>query len=246
MQITELAQIFAKWVNENQGVLSVALFLITATFGVISWIFSSLRRKPIFEISTIAGPTFCCTYLTGNKHYEYDAHQTGIAIYLVITNIGSAPSSIKSIAIGYHWDLTPWSIIWLKNSVGWFWLNNQAVALTDFQVSIGDSIKVYPFLTQKNYLSPANQTHFIEIGQSTNGVVYFEQPESWGGCYPKVQNKLVNIKVRVTDVFGKQHTTKVQIPSVSFEEARKYNPEFGNTFSKINGSACPNTGVENI
>jgi len=185
MQITEWVIAAIAWANENQGVLSVALFVITVIFGWFSGVFSALRRKPKFKIETIPGPTLCCTYLTGNKHQEYDAHQTAIAIYLHISNIGAAPSSIHKVRVGYHWNLTPWSMLWLKNSIGWFWIEHQAVELTDLQVEIVGNIKIYPFLTQKNYLSPARPDSFLEIGQSINGVVYFEQPESWGGCFPK-------------------------------------------------------------
>ncbi len=234
MQITEWVITATAWTNENQGVLSIALFAITVIFGWFSGIFSALRRKPKFKIETIPGPTFCCTYLTGSKHQEYDAHQTAIAIYLHISNIGAAPSSIHKVRAGYHWNLTPWSMLWLKNSVGWFWIEHQAVALTDFQVEIGDNIKIYPFLTQKNHLSPARPDNFLEIGQSINGVVYFEQPESWGGCFPKNKKQLVKIKVEVTDVFGGRHKATIKVPAVSLEEARKYNPEFGNTLFKIN------------
>jgi hypothetical protein len=233
MPITELFTNASTWTNENQGVLTVALFIVTVIFGWFSGIFSALRRKPKFKIETIPGPTFSCTYLTGNKHNEYDAHQTAIAIYLYISNIGAAPSSIHKIRIAYHWNLRPWSFIWLKNTIGWFWIEHQAVAITDFQEKIGGNIKVYPFLTQKNYLSPAKSETFLEVGQSTNGVVYFEQSESWGGCFPKSDKQQVKVKIEITDVFGRHHKAIVRIPAVSLEEARKYNPEFGNTLLNI-------------
>lgn len=121
----------------------------------------------------------------------------------------------------------------MKNTIGWFWIEHQAVAITDFQARVGDSIKVYPFLTQKNYLSPAKSETFLEVGQSTNGVVYFEQPESWGGCFPKSEKQKVKVKIEITDVFSRRHKATVKIPAVSLEEARKYNPEFGNTLFSI-------------
>lgn len=226
----------ASWANANQGIISVTLFLITVIFGWFSGIFSALRRKPKFKIETIPGPTFSCTYLTGNKYHEYDAHQTAIAIYLHISNIGAAPSSIHKIRIAYHWNLTPWSLLWLKNSIGWFWIEHQAVALTDFQARLGDRIKVYPFLTQTNFLSPSKAETFLAIGQSTNGVVYFEQFDSWGGCFPKSHKEQVQIKIEVTDVLGGLHRTTVKIPAVSLEEARRYNPYFGSTLCTINSA----------
>lgn len=234
MQIFEWIKIAADWTNSNQGVLSVTIFVVTVIFGWFSGIFSVLRRKPKFKIETIPGPTFCCTYLTGGKHYEYDAHQTAIAIYLHISNVGAAPSSIHKVRVGYHWDLKPWSMLWLKKSIGWFWIEHQSVALADFQVNIGSNIKIYPFLTQKNHLSPASNESFLEIGKSINGVVYFEQPESWGGCLPKVKEQQVELKIEVNDVFGGRHSAKIRVPSVSLDEARRFNPEFGKTLFRVN------------
>ncbi|CAG0989704.1 hypothetical protein ANAEL_02222 [Anaerolineales bacterium] len=134
--VTTLIDIYVKaseWTNDNQGVVSVAIFLVTVAFGWASGIFSALRRKPKFKLSLIEGPTFCCTYSLGKKHNGLEIHRTGIALYLMVANVGSAASSIENISVGYHWHLHPFSIQWLKYSVGWFWLKNQSAALADFQ-----------------------------------------------------------------------------------------------------------------
>jgi hypothetical protein len=72
-----------------------------------------------------------------------------------------------------------------------------------------------------------------------NGVVYFEQSDSWGGCFPKVQNSRVRIKVRVLDTFGNKYTNTFWIPSVTLAEARKYNPAFGKTRAELHGKPLP-------
>lgn len=214
IKIIDLLITSLSWANDNQGTLSIVIFIITAFFGWFSGIFSALRRKPKFKIETIP-PTFSCTYQTGKKHQGYDTHKTAIAVYLYVSNIGSAPSSIHKIRIAYHWDLKPWSMLWLKKTIGWFWIENQSVALNDFQARIGESIKFYPFLIQNSNLSPSKAETFLNIGQSTNGVVYFEQRESWGGFLPKSNNSLVRIKIEITDVFGGRHRAKVKIPAIS-------------------------------
>ncbi len=108
-------------------------------------------------------------------------HTTAFSLYLNISNIGSAPSSIQKIYIGYHWDLEPFSINWLKYKIGWFWLKHETVISEDFRVDIGnDNVKIFPFLTQKNSLLPMQVDKFLNIGKAVNGIVYFEQPESWG------------------------------------------------------------------
>lgn len=229
----------SKWSNENQGVVSLAIFIVTIAFGWVSGIFSALRRKPKFRLSLIDGPTFCCTFPIGKVHGDYEAHRTGIALYLAIVNVGSAASNIENVSVGYHWHLQPFSFRWLRYSIGWFWLRNQAVALSDFQVAIGDKIKVFPFLTQRSTLLLGNTTTYLQVGQSTAGVVYFEQPDSWGGCFPSPRNGSVPIKVCVEDVFGKKHTAKFRIPSVPMKYARMYNPSFGTTHAELHGEPLP-------
>lgn len=228
-----------KWLNDNQGVLSLIIFLVTIGLGWASGIFRTLRQKPKMKITALPGPTFCCTYLIGEKHGEYDVHRTGIALYLHIANIGSAPSSIERVSIGYHWNITPFSIKWLKYRIGWFWLRDQTVALVDFQANIGQNLKIYPFLTQKSNLSGESAETYLEVGRSTNGVVYFEQSNSWGACSPIVRDNNVKLRVRVYDVFGNKHQAIFEVPAVSFGEARKYNPSFGKTLADLHGKPLP-------
>ncbi|WP_374421385.1 hypothetical protein [Chromobacterium sp.] len=233
MSVTEALLLTAKWSNDNQGVITIIVFLVTLCLGWISGIFSALRHKPKFRIDIIPGPTFCCTYFTGTSYQSFDVHRTGVALYLAIANVGTAPSSIEDISVGYHWHLKPFSIAWLKYTIGWFWLHQQTVALTDFQAAIGENIKVYPFLMQRNFLSGSKAETYLDVGRSTNGVVYFEQGDSWGGFFPSVHNETVLLKIRIKDVFGRSHHTKIRVPSVSLEEARKYNPSFGKTLVEL-------------
>lgn len=239
MNLNETLNIAGKWFNANQGIVSVALFFFTITFGWTSGIFSALRRKPKFKITMIPGPTFCCTYPVGKKHGEFDVHRTGVALYLIIANIGSAPSSIENISIGYHWHIKPFSMLWIKYRLGWFWLDEQTAVLADFQSNIGENLKIYPFLTQKSFLSGESAETFLEVGQSTNGVVYFEQGDSWGGCFPTVQQDSIRLKVRVCDVFGNCHNAKISVPVVSFDKARTFNPSFGKTLAELHNEPLP-------
>lgn len=231
--LTDVFLLSAKWSNDNQGVVTIVVFLATLGLGWISGIFSALKHKPKFKIGLIPGPTFCCTYLTGEIHESFEVHRTGIALYLTIANVGTAPSSIEDILVGYHWHLRPFSVAWLKYTIGWFWLHQQTVALDDFRAMIGGSTKVYPFLIQRSVISGSKAETYLDVGRHTNGVVYFEQRESWGGCFPSVRNGTVLVKVRINDVFGRSHHAKFRIPSVSLEGAQKYNPSFGKTLAAL-------------
>lgn len=228
------------WTNQNQGIVSIIIFVITLLIGWISGIFSALRRKPKFKLGLLPGPTFCCTFLIGKTFNEHGVHRTGFALYLTIANVGSAPASIRDIHIGYHWHLRPYSLNWIKYRLGWFWLREQVVALSDFQVDIGEKKKkIYPFLIQANNVSPNNPNTYIQVGQSERGVVYFEQEDSWGGCFPTIRNEKVTIKVKVIDVFGASHTAIFSIPVVSMEKARKFNPSFGTTIAELRNQPLP-------
>jgi hypothetical protein len=229
----------SKWLNDNQGVVAIALFVATIGFGWLSGIFSALRRKPKLKLSLIDGPTFCCTYYIGKRYGEFEVHRTGVALYLAVANIGSAAASIKRIWVGYHWHLHPFSTQWLRYTLGWYWLKTQSIALEDFQVRIGDGTKVYPFLMQKSFLSPGESKTYLQVGESTNGVVYFEQSDSYGGCFPTVRNGRVAIKVRIQDIFGRKYTAKFKIDSVDIDQARKYNPSFGKTLAELHGEPLP-------
>ncbi|MBV9549124.1 MAG: hypothetical protein JO256_05555 [Alphaproteobacteria bacterium] len=228
-----------KWMNENEGVLSVGIFITTLLLGWVSGIFAALRRKPKFKIELFDGPTFSCTYWTGKTLGDDRVQRTAIALYLHITNVGSAPSSVEDISIGYHWHLLPFSKLWLRYSIGWCWLRKQAVALSDFHAYIGDQIKVFPFLTQKNSMTDIGGHTYLEPGMSTNGVIYYETGDDTGGNFPSPRNGQVKIKVKVNDAFGKGHSRVFRIPLVSLDKAREYNPSFGNTRAKLRGDELP-------
>jgi hypothetical protein len=238
-QATAIYAATAKWLNDNQGVAGVGVFLVTLLLGWGSGIFSALRRRPKFRITFIRAPTFCCTFPTGSEKEGVALHRTGIAIYLSVANIGSAASSLESISVGYHWHLLRFSRLWLQYGIGWFWLHNQTIVVHDFQAKIGENIKVYPFLIQRSVLLSTDSSTFLEPGRSTNGVVYFEQSDSWGGCFPSPKNGRVSLKVSIRDVFGRAHKAKFEVPTVSMEEARKYNPSFGKTFAELRNETLP-------
>ncbi|MEJ5036735.1 hypothetical protein WH285_07230 [Acinetobacter johnsonii] len=218
------------YLNANQGVLALLIFLFGLIIAFFGWIIKYLNNKPKFLIDTIEGPTFACTFKTGRIFHGYEAHITAVVLYLNLKNVGNLPSSIEKIHIAYKWNIIPFSFNWVKYRLGWFWINNQTIALDDFQCKIGDRVKVYPFLTQLNNLAPNKVEKFIEVGKGTNGIVYFEQAESWGAMSPVVKNHKTKIKICIVDSFGKKHRKVVNIPMLELDEALKYNPSFGMTY----------------
>lgn len=214
----------------------MVLFLVTLLLGWVSGIFSALRLRPDFKIRLIPGPTFSCTFETGAQHDEHPVHRTGIALYLRIANVGSAPSSIESVAVGYRNAMRP---SWWPFRSGWVWLTEQIAVIDDFQSKIGENIKFYPFLVQRSTISGEAANTYLKPGQSTNGVVYFEQCDSWGGFLPRTTTKGVRIKVKLTDVLERSHSAAFYIEALSMENARRYNPSFGKTLAELNHETLP-------
>jgi hypothetical protein len=218
-----------QWTNENSGFLTLLLFIVTIIAGWSSGIFKALRNRPSFNIQALPGPTFACTFPTGRKHEGHDTHRTAFCLYLSVTNRGNSPTDLLSVELGYH-NYTP------RYSFLWLWLQHETVALDDFQVPIGDHVKVYPFLNQVNRLSRSMPDTYLGPGRKVIGVVYFEQPVAWGGWLPRVTDQHTRVKVRITDAHEKRHTKLVTIPFVSLEDARRYNPLFGATLEALHNA----------
>ena len=216
------------WTNDNSGFLTLIVFLATLFAGWISGIFQRLRFRPNFELDIIAGPTFCSIFHTGRKFENFENHKTAISVYLRITNTGTAPSEIQDIQVGYHNHT-------FKYTFFWFWLKS-TVALRDFGHTIGENLRVYPFLLQKSILLPRENITYLKSGQSSNGIVYFEQVESFGGFQPRIKNEKIKIKIKVFDVYKKSYSKSFWIPKVDLTYAKKFNEEFGQTLEKMGAS----------
>jgi hypothetical protein len=214
------------WSNANSGFLSLLLFLTTILFGWVSGIFGSLIRRPKFQIEVIEGPSLCCTFITGRKFNGRDTHRTAISLYLSITNIGTASSHMMDVKVGYHNHS-------FKYTFKWYWLPQRTNALADFGIQIGEHYKIYPFLVQISSISMRPTDTFLEAGKNVVGIEYFEQNESWGGYRPRVVNNKVRVKIIVKDVFKRSHSLITFIPNVELTEARKFNPQFGNTLETL-------------
>lgn len=231
-----LEEVFSKisnWANTNQGVLALALFVVTALFGWVSGIFRALRQRPHVKFSALPGPTFCCTYELGRELGGLPAHKTAFALYLDVANTGLAATSISKIRVGYHWSIRPISIDWFRYRLGWFWLKDQTVALDDFHVDLGEQKRVYPFLVQRTNATNSPGQTYLQPGESANGVVYFEQVAAWGGAYPLSKNGKVSIRVQIENIHGQKFVERFQIPTVSLEAARSFNPLFGESHDRF-------------
>jgi hypothetical protein len=218
-------QVVIDWTNQNSGFLTLILFVVTLVLGWISGIFRALIHKPKFKIGIIQGPTFLSSFSAGKKFNGSETHRTAAAIYLSVTNVGTAPAQIVSVRLGYHNYSFKYTFLW-------FWLNSTP-AIGDFGHTIGENLRVFPFLFQKNYLAVPPVSTYLQSGQETIGVVYFEQPESWGSFKPRVKNGKAKIKILVKDSLGIRYAKTFTIDVVDLNYAKKFNSNFGNTLSLI-------------
>ncbi|WP_019556813.1 hypothetical protein [Thiomicrorhabdus arctica] len=127
------------WTNTNSGFLGLLIFIITIIVGWISGVFRALIRKPKLKIEILKGPTFCASYDTHRQFNDVGTHRTAISLYLSVKNIGSAPTSIEGIHVGYKSKA-------YKNPFRWFWLKHLIISKSDFVTPLGEDFKVYPFL----------------------------------------------------------------------------------------------------
>ena len=227
--------------NENQGVLTLGLFLASLVFGWLSGIFGSLRGKPKLRISLIPGPTFCSTFPLDEKNDGHQVHRTAIALYLRIANVGHAPTSIEDVSLTYRWGVHPRNPLRFLRKMIWL---PAAVVIEDFQVAIGDNIKFFPMLIQESSTTGQRPMTYLKPGQSVNGVCYFEQTKSWGAFHPFVLDGQTKLRVHVTDACGSTWTKNIRAPVVRLDEAKQYNPSFGDTLAHLHRELAPSNSEE--
>ncbi len=226
------------WSNGNAGFQGLLLFFTTIFLGWVSGIVRSLRTKPKFNIELAPGPNFCSTFEVGEKFNDYEVHQTGISLYLKVSNIGSAPASIKNIELGFHWQIGIINFpLWIRYRLGWDWIDYPTIALVDFGYDLGEKggIKIYPFLIQSSRISGGKPDTYLSVGKNTNGVIYFELDKSYGARFPAHLmingKKYTQLKIKIEDSFDITHQQTFRVPLVELSEARKYCPSFGATLS---------------
>jgi hypothetical protein len=220
----ESLEYIISWSNENSGFLGLLIFLVTLILGWAAGLFTYFRKKPKFRLRIIENSSFGCVIDLNRKYQGYPVHKTAFAIYLEITNIGNAPSSVGRIELGYLLsDFRPkWrtSRVWLKES------NSKS----DFRIEFNDSehIKVLPYLKQQNEYFNNNMDTYLEIGKIINGMVYFEDFEAWGNRMPRHNKDLksTELLIKVKDAVGGIHKKKFTIRLVEPDEALKFSPYF--------------------
>lgn len=221
---------FVKWSNENSGFLSVVLFIATICISWISGLFSLIRNKPQFKIDIINQCTFYSTLILEKTYKGYPVHKTAFVIYCRITNIGYSASDIGDIQLVYQKSDRK-RFLHKKQYV------KETICSSDFRYEFKESgsTKVFPFLKQINQLIPNHNCEtYLPVGNSKNGIIYFEEDEAYGNLYPiKNKDKTTSpIILEVKDVYGRTYKKKVNIKYVEPEEAFLYNPNFAMAFKK--------------
>lgn len=226
----EIIKQIIKCTNENSGFVSVLLFFITIFIAWLSGFFKFLTNKPNFKIEIIEQCSFCCVFDLNQKFKDLPVHKTAFVIYLKITNIGKAPSSIGKVKLGYYKSDFKKKIFSKRN-----WLNETMVK-EDFQFAFENSekVKVYPFLKQRSEIMPNVNDTYLLVGKQVNGIIYFEEQEAFGNWMPRQNEDRIttDIKLKIEDMFGRQHKINYKLKFILPELALKYNRFFGQTFKE--------------
>ena len=60
-----------------------------------------------------------------------------------------------------------------------------------------------------------------------------------------VRRNRVRVRIKIIDGFGQSYARTLSIPSVTPDEARKYNPSFGSTFAHLRGEIA-DAGIDAV
>lgn len=216
---------WSKALNDHSATVSIFLVTITLIIGWLTGFFARLSHKPEFRIRLLPGPSFFATYQTGRTYEGKPEHKSACSLYLEITNIGTANSSIADVQLSYKSNL--FSSLYRREK-----FPHLTIIKDDFVVQLdADHSKLYPHLFQRDSINKAKSETFLLSGMSTNGVVYFESNAAWGGLRPRLKNNKTKMKISVFDTLGKRHELKTWIDKVELVDARNFNPSFGNSLS---------------
>ncbi|PCH76227.1 MAG: hypothetical protein COB98_06790 [Flavobacteriaceae bacterium] len=212
--------------NNNSGFLGLLLFVLTLFISWVSGLFKHIKKRPKFKIRIIENATFGCIIDLYRTHKNLPVNKTAFAIYIEVTNIGNAPSSIGKINLGYLLsDMKPkW-----RTSRKWI---VETISKSDFRVEFkgSDKLRVFPFLKQANEFQ-RNVDTYLEVGKSVSGIVYFEQNEAFGSWMPRLNKdlKTSDLIIKIEDAFGRCHKKKFTIELVDPNYSLKFSPYFGQT-----------------
>ncbi len=221
MSITDIIN----WSNENSGLLALLIFVATSSVGTVVWICGILKNKgknkPKLLVSVIEQPTMCSSFDIGRSNENL--HMTAFLIYLKIRNDGEIPVQIDDIHLGYKSESD-------ECTDSWYWLKDETILLEDYTAPIGEKIKVYPFLKQKNNLIDNKIHTYLSPGEYVKGLVYFEQAASTGKNYPYMEpDYKVQTIIVVHDSKGNKWSVEHRVIKVQIEPIRKICPSFGLT-----------------
>lgn len=222
-----MLEIIKNWTNSNSGFLALLLFIAGLCISLLLWLLRKTKKNiesgSNFNLEIIETPTLCSSYHIRYAEFGKDIHSTAFLIYLIIKNNGEKPTQIGKIKVAYKSS-------GLDTPESWYWLKDEVLLMDDFVMPIGDKVKVFPFLRQKNALMNNEPKTFLAPREEVNGLVYFEQDESIGEMYPYMDpDNKVQTKIVVSDSLGNESEIEHRVNKVLIEAVRKHCPSFGCT-----------------
>lgn len=222
--MTEFMTDPVKWLNDNQGLLAVILFIAGITITLCLFLKRKLSGSncPDLQVELIEYPKLCSSFTVDHDDSGIEIHRTAFLVYLNLTNIGPTPIQVSTVNLGYRSAAS-------LDPDEYRWLSRETVMLSDFvQDFESGEMKVFPFLKQQNTLIQRDPKTYLMQNEQSNGLVYFEQERSSGNDYPSMDEDCnVGVIVRVNDSLGNSWSVESLVPKVRIEAIREANPKFG-------------------
>lgn len=212
--------------NDNPSVVSILIFILTLLIGWSTGIFRALMNKPKLKATIIDKCTFYAINYIDKEVDGMPVYHFAFCIYLRVNNIGYAPTDIVDARLQYQRnDYNK------KRKRGKNWIKG-LLNKGNFELDMGHGkVARIPYLKQKDPVLGQSDT-YLEVGKSTNGILYFEEEQSYGNFYPRPNNdkKSTDVVIELIDSFGEKYKSKHTIQQITYKDALSINEFFAKTY----------------
>lgn len=218
-------QYIREWVEYNSGFLSVAIITISIIVGWLSGTFKAIRRKPKLSVN-LNKPSFYSIRCFEEYYQGISLFRPFFLLYLDIKNIGYSPTTITGNRLCFK--VRVGKIRFKKICI------KDVPVLGDVGHTIGENLRVFPFLIQKNTLmNNDSELSYLKEGGQANGMLYFESPKCWGDFVPYNKDGKTKIYLKVIHTMGKPVSKKFLVEEWLLSYAEKFNKNLGWTLETV-------------
>ncbi len=213
-----------QWINNNQWIIDITIFLLWLLIARISWFFRYIKQSPklIFDEYSRAIPS--CYIEDMEPIQDTDEWQKvsrmAFLIWLNISNIGLTPTTIRDYKVVYK------DISWRDHIL-------YPISMpTPLSESLGENKKIFLSLVTSYPHLWAINSQYIWLNACIQGFVYFNINFKWD-FKPKIEWDFIDIVVNITDITW--HTYKHWIKAIRRD--KQYIEKYIKPEELLNGSS---------